>query len=70
MVLNKHLEHGLISYESHYQILDFQPTKSANSLFVKINNVLTVYILIYVDDLIVIGDNEAEASNIIQYLDK
>lgn len=50
--------------------LNYQPTKSDNSLFVKGSADITVYILIYVDDLIVTGNDEAEVSSIIQYLDK
>lgn len=46
--------------------LSFQFAKSDNSLFIKNDKVSTIYILIYVDDLIITGDNDVEISNLIQ----
>lgn len=47
--------------------MSFQSTKSDNSLFVKINRNIAIYILIYVV-LIITGDNDTQISNIIQFL--
>jgi len=45
--------------------MKYQPTKSDNSLFIKITSNAIVYILIYVDDFIITGYNEEEVNNLI-----
>lgn len=47
----------------------FTPTKSDNLLYMK-NNGNTTYLLVYVDDIIITGDNDNEILNTIQLLDK
>lgn len=49
--------------------IGYQSTKF-DSLFAKINELSTIYILIYVDDLIITGRNQDEVNQIICYLDK
>ena len=48
--------------------LGFSPTKSDNALYVKLHEGKTVYILVYVDDILVTGDNDEEVNKIISYL--
>lgn len=50
--------------------MGFQSTKSDNSLFIRIDDTVTIYILIYVDDLIVTGNSDAEISKITRHLDR
>lgn len=50
--------------------MGFESTKSDNSLFTKIYDAATIYILIYVDDLILTGNSDTKISKIIQYLVK
>lgn len=50
--------------------LGYSPTKSDSPLFTNINKLSTVYILIYVDHLIVTGNNDEEIQILTKYLHK
>lgn len=50
--------------------IGYQSTKSDSSLFIKSSQSSSIYILIYVDDLIITGDHQNEINQIICYLDK
>lgn len=50
--------------------VSFLSVKSGNSLFTKFSDEITIYILIYVDDLILTGNSETEINKIIQFPDK
>lgn len=49
--------------------LDYKPAKSDTPLFTKFGRGTTTYILVYVNDLIIIGDNEKEINHVIRFLD-
>ena len=48
----------------------FQATKCDTSLFTRFTQTSTTYILVYVDDLLIIGDNPSEISHLIPNLHK
>lgn len=50
--------------------LGYQPTKSDNSLFIQDNKESMIYILIYVDGLIITGNGDTDVNNLIQCQDK
>jgi len=53
---------------STLETFGFHFTKSDNSLFVKFHNSYTIFILIYVDDIIIIGSSAHEIQALIQKL--
>lgn len=50
--------------------LGYQSIKSDNSLFVKFFKEFVIYILIYVDNLIILGNDGVAVNSIIHYQDK
>jgi len=48
--------------------LNYHPTKSDNSLYIKNHNNITVFILVYVDDIIIIGNCIKEIRYVTDYL--
>ena len=44
--------------------------KSDNSLYMKRSRQGTIFILVYVDDMLITGDNDQEISKVIQLLDQ
>lgn len=70
MASNNPLECGLIGSMQNLNTMGYKPTKSDSLLFIKINNSSTVYILIYVDDLIITRNEEEEVRKLTGYLHK
>ena len=48
--------------------LEYKPTRSDNSLYIKINDIGATYILVYVDDLIITGNSNDEIKHVTCYL--
>ena len=46
----------------------FSNTKSYSSLFIRITKTSTIYILVYVDDILIAGSNPVEISSLISQL--
>lgn len=50
--------------------LGFSMLKSDCSLYVKIKAATTIYILVYVDDILITGNDDSEINSVIKFLDR